>query len=398
MADSSHDEQDLEDEQDTQADAPKHAADEHPDDLVEEAAGLASTSGRFGIRGKPLNRRSPFYIGFVGALGVVIAVGLWHLLGSLTTTLTILLVSSFIALSLDPIVGWLTRKGLNRGPSVVIVVLGFLAIIAALSLIVVPPVVSQAVALVQATPDFVQHLMDSSFVQRLNDEYDLLDKLEAELKEKATDASLYSNLFGGILGAGALVVNTLFQAFTILVVTIYLLSTLPRVKSAAYALVPASRRPRFTSLSEEILRRVGAYALGQVGVASVNAILSFVMMTIVGIPYAAILAVVVGFLGLIPMVGATLGAIIVCVVAAFSDIEKAVIAAVYYVVYQQFENYIVAPRVMARTVSVPGLVTVIAAMVGGTLMGVLGALIAIPVAAGMLLIYQEVIVPRQNEL
>jgi predicted PurR-regulated permease PerM len=124
------------------------------------------------------------------------------------------------------------------------------------------------------------------------------------------------------------------------------------------------------------------------------------MMMVVGIPYAAVLAVAVGFLGLIPMVGATIGAVLVCLVAlfdgSFQDFTKVIIAAVYYVVYQQLENYVVAPRVMQRTVSVPGAVTVVAALAGGTLLGVLGALLAIPVAAGLLLLYEEVLIPRQR--
>ena len=144
------------------------------------------------------------------------------------------------------------------------------------------------------------------------------------------------------------------------------------------------------------MRRVGSYAIGQVAIASLNAVLSYVMMTIVGIPYAAVLAVSVGLLGLIPMIGATLGAVIVCTVAFFVDPSKALIAAIYYIVYQQIENYVVAPRIMQRTVSVPGPVTIVAALCGGALLGVLGALLAIPVAAGLLLLYEEVLVPRQS--
>ena len=144
------------------------------------------------------------------------------------------------------------------------------------------------------------------------------------------------------------------------------------------------------------MRRVGSYAIGQVSIATLNAILSFVMMSLVGTPYAAVLAVSVGLLGLIPMVGATLGAVLVCLVAFFDEPQKAVIAGVYYLVYQQLENYLVAPRIMQRTVSVPGPVTVVAALAGGALLGVLGALLAIPVAAGLLLLYEEVLVPRQR--
>ena len=133
------------------------------------------------------------------------------------------------------------------------------------------------------------------------------------------------------------------------------------------------------------MRRTGSYAIGQVAVASINAFFSWVMMMIVGIPYAAVLAVAVGFLGLIPMVGATIGASLVCLVAL-----------VYYIVYQQVENYVVMPRIMRQTVSVPGPVTVVAALAGGTLLGILGALLAIPVAAGLLLLYEEVLLPRQR--
>ena len=118
---------------------------------------------------------------------------------------------------------------------------------------------------------------------------------------------------------------------------------------------------------------------------------------VVGIPYAAVLAVTVGFLGLVPMVGATLGASLVSLVAFFDEPKKALIAIIYYVVYQQLENYVLAPRVMQRTVSVPGTVTVVAVLAGGALLGVLGALLAIPVAAGLLLIYEEVLVPRQHQ-
>jgi len=133
-----------------------------------------------------------------------------------------------------------------------------------------------------------------------------------------------------------------------------------------------------------------------VAVAAINATASWIMMTIVGIPYAAVLAVAVGFLGLLPMVGATLGAALVCTVALFDDPKKAAIALVYYVVYQQIENYVVAPRIMQRTVSVPGAITVVAALAGAALLGILGALLAIPVAAGLLLLYEEVLVPRQR--
>ena len=199
-----------------------------------------------------------------------------------------------------------------------------------------------------------------------------------------------------MLGAGKAAVSGIFSVFTVLVLTLYLTASLPAVKEVCYRAVPASRRDRVRFLSEEITRRVGGYLVGQVAIATTNAICTYILLRILGLPYPEALAVVVGILGLIPMIGATLGAIIVVLVALFSSVTTALIVAVYYVVYQQIENYVIAPRVMHRTIAVPGALTVIAALAGATLLGVLGALMAIPVAAGLMLIYQEVLVPRQN--
>jgi len=353
---------------------------------------------RYGAAGRPLNRQSPFYVGFVGALGVLIAIGLYRTLGQLAQVITLLVVSLFLTLALNPLVEALNQRGLRRPLSVTAVFLGMLAVFTLLGLIVVPPVVDQGGALAQNASDYLQSLLDKSFIQDLDRNYHIADKVQSELQKRVTDGTFLSGVFGGVLGAGVAVANGFFQTFTVLILTLYFLASLPKVKHAAYAMVPASRRPRVVSLSEEIMRRVGSYAIGQVAVATLNAMASWVMMSIVGIKYAAVLAVAVGFLGLIPMVGATLGAVLVCLVALFDEPKKAIIALVYYLVYQQVENYVIAPRIMQRTVSVPGAVTIVAALAGGTLLGVLGALLAIPVAAGLLLLYEEVLLPRQGRV
>jgi predicted PurR-regulated permease PerM len=150
------------------------------------------------------------------------------------------------------------------------------------------------------------------------------------------------------------------------------------------------------SLAEEVMRRVGSYAIGQVAVAAINAFFAWIMMSLIDLQFAAVLAVLVGFLGLVPMIGATLGASVVAIVAFFDEPKKALIVIIYFIVYQQIENYAVMPRIMQRTVAVPGAVTVVAALAGGALLGILGALLAIPFAAGALLLYEEVLVPRQR--
>jgi len=351
----------------------------------------------YGTAGRPLNKQSPFYVGFVGAFGVLIAYGLFRALGQLTQVITWLVIAFFLTLALNPLVEALNRRGARRSLSVAIVFVGLIAVFTALGFVVVPPVAQQGGLLADNAPKYLDDLLNNRFVQDFDSQYHVVARFRDEFEARITDGNFMSGLFGGVLGAGKALASGFFGFLTVLVLTLYFLASLPKVKHAAYGMVPASRRPRFISLSEEIMRRVGSYAIGQVAVASINAVCSWIMMSIIGIRYAAVLAVAVGFLGLIPMVGASLGAAVVAMVALFDDPKKAAIALVYYVIYQQVENYVVAPRIMQRTISVPGAVTVIAALAGGTLLGILGALVAIPVAAGLLLIYEEVLLPRQHQ-
>jgi len=305
-------------------------------------------------------------------------------------------VAFFLTLALNPVVEVLVRRGLSRGPSVAVVFVLVVLVFTLLGLLVVPPATQQGADLANNAPKYLDEVLRNPRLMELDQHYQVFAKLREEFTKRITDGNFMSEVAGGVLGAGRIIASGIFSSLTVLVLTLYFLSSLPALKQAAYAVVPASRRPRFISLSEEIMRRVGSYAIGQVVVATVNAFCSWIMMSIVGIPYAAVLAVAVGFLGLVPMVGATLGAVLVAAVAVFDDPRKAVIAIIYFIVYQQTENYLVAPRIMQRTVSVPGAVTVVAALTGATLLGMLGALLAIPAAAGLLLLYEEVLVPRQR--
>lgn len=377
-----------------------HDQDRLADDIegVMERATAQARQGTnpYGRAGRPINRQSPFYMGFVGAIGVLTALLLWHVVGRLTTVITLVVVAFFLTLALNPLVEALTSRGIRRPYAVTMVFGAVVSVFTLLGLLVVPPVITQGADLATNAPGYLDEILNSRVVTDLDQHYQVVDKIQAEVTKRLSDGTFVGQVFGGVLGVGAAVIGGVFQGFTVLVLTLFLLASLPKVKQGAYAIVPASRRPRVISLSEEIMRRTGSYAIGQVAIATVNAFCSWVMMLILHIPYAAVLAVAVGFLGLIPMVGATIGASVVCLVAVFDEPRKAIIAAVYYVVYQQVENYVVAPRIMRRTVSVPGAVTVVAALAGGTLLGVLGALLAIPVAAGLLLLYEEVLLPRQR--
>ncbi len=376
---------------------PSGPAGRHTDSAAAAGPAVAGKRGRrYAPAGQPINRRSPFYIGLVGGFGVLAAYTIWQAVASLDTVFTLLLVAFFLTLALDPLVEALVQRGVGRGLSVSLVLLLLLGIFAVLGFVVVPPVAQQAAELARNAPTYLDQALRNPTVQDLDAQYQVLQHVQEEFNRRITDSQFMSQVFGGVVGVGRAVASGIFSTLTVLVLTLYFLTALPRLKHAAYDMVPATRRTRVMSLSEEIMRRVGYYAIGQVVVATVNAFCSYIMMSIVRIPYAAVLAVAVGLLGLIPMVGATLGAVVVATVAFFDDPKKAVIAIVYFIIYQQTENYLVAPRIMQRTVSVPGAVTVVAALVGGTLLGILGALVAIPAAAGLLLIYEEVLVPRQR--
>jgi predicted PurR-regulated permease PerM len=291
----------------------------------------------------------------------------------------------------------LTRAQIRRGLAVAIVFFVLLVVFALLGWVVIPPVATQSTDLANNAPKMLDGLLQNQWVQEVDHRYQVIARIQEEINKRVADGNLWAGIFGGVLETGKVLLGGVFSVLTVLVLTLYFLASLPSLKQAAYALVPATRRRRIISLAEEIMRRVGSYAIGQVAVAAINAFCSWIMMTLLGLKFAAVLAVAVGFLGLVPMVGATLGASVVAIVAFFDEPKKALIAIIYFVVYQQIENYAVMPRVMQRTVAVPGAVTVVAALAGGTLAGILGALLAIPTAAGLLLIYDEVLVPRQRQ-
>lgn len=351
----------------------------------------------FGMPGSPVNRANPFYFGFVATAGALTAYWLLNLLPQLSSVLTLIIVALFLALGLEPLVAGLENRGLRRGLAVAVVFVGVIGLFTGFGWAVVPAVVEQTTQLTAAAPDLVENFQNAAWVKRLDQEYGVIDTITTQVQQRLANGQTVLQLFGGIYGAGAKVVSGAFSAFTVLVLTLYFTASLRSMREAAYRLIPVSRRPRIKLLADEILRRIGGYIAGQVGVASINGFFTYILLLIMGLPYPLVLSITVAIFGLIPLVGATIGAVIIVVVALFHSWQYAVIALIYYLIYQQLENYVIAPKIMARTVSVPGAVAVIAALAGGTLLGVVGALIAIPVAAGVLLLIQEVLIPRQAQ-
>jgi predicted PurR-regulated permease PerM len=349
----------------------------------------------FGEPGPPLERHSPVYIGFFGGIGVVLAFWLAYLVMLAASVLVLVLVAMFIAVGLNPIVDWLVRHNLRRVWSVGIVSLGALAVFALFAISIIPVLVDQITALIHQAPSWLDDLGHNRALQDLDDKYDIT----VNLKQQITGGGIATAVAGGLIGLGKFVVSAVFNVFVICVLTLYFLAALPAIKRAGYSLAPASRRDRVGKLGDEILARVGGYVAGAVLIALCAGVSSAIFLTIVGLgAYAVALAVVVAILDFIPLIGATIGAAIVCAIGFATEPHIGILCVVFYIVYQQVENYLIYPRVMSSSVDVPPAVTVIAALVGGTLLGVVGALLAIPSAAAILLIVREVVVKRQDQL
>ncbi|MEV6281167.1 AI-2E family transporter [Kribbella sp. NPDC051770] len=346
-----------------------------------------------GRPGPPLRRSNPFVFGFFAALGVLVAWGLWNALGQAKSVLILLVVSMFIAVGLNPLVEWFMRRGLKRGLSVGVVFILMILAVAGVGFAIVPVVTDQINGLIKNAPEWLDLLTKSKTLNELNDRYQFIQKAQDYIQ----DPALAQRAFGGILGVGKVVANALFSGFTILILTLYFLASLPTVKRAAYSLVPATRRKRVSILGDEVLGRVGGYVSGQFLVALCAGFFMFVFLEIVGLnQYAVALAIVVMFTAFIPMVGGLIGVVLVAAIGFTDGLWVGVACLAYGIIYQQIENYVVAPRIMRRAVDIPGAVTVIAALLGGALLGVVGALLAIPTAAAVLLIIREVWVRKAD--
>jgi predicted PurR-regulated permease PerM len=348
----------------------------------------------YGRPGRPLNRRSPFRLAFTAALGVALAYGLVNALIAVRSVLILLLIAAFLAIGLNPAVESLGRRGLNRGKSVAIVLFGVLLFFLGFGLAVVPPIVDQAAQFADKAPDYIQQLQDNRRVAELDSRYHFLQTAKDYLShpEKAG-----TSIFGGVLGVGKVVFSAFFSTLTVLILTLYFLSSLPSIKANAYRAVPRSRRARVGLLTDEILERVGGYVGGALVIAACAGVSTFVLLLVLGVPYPVALAMLVAITDLVPLVGATIGAAVVIVVSFFVSLKVGLIAFAFYAIYQQIENYALYPRIMKRSVDVSPAATVVAVLIGGSLLGVLGALLAIPIAAAVQLVMKEVVVPRQDE-
>lgn len=350
---------------------------------------------KFGKPGPPFDRRSPYLFGLLLGLGLLTAYAASNLLTTMGSVILQVVVSLFIAAGINPMVVFLQRRGFPRPWAVLSVILGVLGALA-LFFVALVPVISDQVAKISANvPDWIDELQRNQRIQQFNEEYQILDKVQ----DYVASGDFVSSAFGGALGVGLAVINVLVTGFIVIVLTLYFIAAYDQTKNAIYRLAPASRRERVGKLGDRVFEGIGGYVSGAFIVALCAGLSTLVLLFVIGMgEYAVALAFVVMITDVIPMIGATIGAVIVCAITfATTDLKTGLIAVIFYIAYQQFENYVVYPRVMSRSVDIPGVITVIAALIGASLLGVVGALLAIPTAAAILMLIREVYVRAQDE-
>jgi predicted PurR-regulated permease PerM len=348
---------------------------------------------QYGRPGKPVSRNSAFYRGFIGALGVLAAIVIAMVVREVQSVLILVLVSMFLAVGLNPLVERLIRRGVRRPWAVLIVSLIVLGLFALVVVVLVGAVGHQVTSFIDDAPHLIRDLRKHKTINHLDQRYHFLDALQRKLD----NPDLLQNIFGGAFRVGLSVLGAIVNTLLIIVMTVYFLASLPQLKRTAYLLVPSSRRTRVAYLGDEILRRVGGYVIGAVLVALLAGSVTLILLLSVGLgQYALPLALLVALLDLVPLVGSITGAALVTVIGLATSLHVGIACLIFYLIYEPIEGYVVYPRVMRSSVDVPEIMTIVAVLLGGALGGIVGALLALPTAAAIKLLVQEVWIRRQD--
>jgi predicted PurR-regulated permease PerM len=357
------------------------------------AAEMSSDEQPLGRLGRRFDRRSPFFVGMPAAAGVAVTYGTVRLLESMSSVLVLIGVAFFLALGLEPAASWFVNHKLPRWAATSLVFAIFLALLGAFVGAAIPPLVQQVDELIHQAPHYIQQAQDhSSAIGRLNDRF--------HVQQRITDALNGSggSIVNDVVTAGTAVFKGVADALIVVVLTVYFLVDLPRIRTTLYPLVPHSRRPRVILIGDEVFAKVGAYVLGNVLISVIAGVATFVCLTAFSVPYPLLLGIFVALLDLVPVVGSTIAGVVVAAVALTVSLPVCIATVVFFVVFRLGEDYLLVPKIIGRAVKVPALITVVAVLIGGALLGIVGALVAIPIAAALQLLTQEILFPRLDNV
>ena len=335
--------------------------------------------------------------GFGVALGLVLAAGLVLALVNLSGLVFSIFMAAFITVGLDPLVRMLERRGMKRGLAILLVILAIVAIAVAVILVVVPVVIEQLGQLRVSLPAAAERLAAEGWFDGTNEASNgVLGAVLSWIATTVQDPAFWAVLAGGVTQIGVGLVSGISGALFILILTIYFIGTYEPTKAALYRLVSRSHRAGFVDYAERILGNVGRYLSGMVTLAFLNATYSTIQLVAVGVPGALLIGLIAFFITIIPLIGTVLTTIALSIIAFIYSPTAGLIVLVLMLIYMQVEAYVLTPKVMSKAVKVPGSVVLISAIAGGTLFGLPGALVAIPVSAGIILIVTEVVMPRKE--
>jgi predicted PurR-regulated permease PerM len=342
-----------------------------------------------------------FRLGLVGTLGFGLGLLIVTSVVSLQTIIVYIVTALFIALGLDPGVAWLVKKRVPRWAAIVMVFAGVLSIVTLIVVAVVPVVVDQIASAWELQPRLARIVRDSTLLEDAQLWFPYLDISEISKSVTRLATANLPAITTGAISIGVSLFAVLFGALIVVILSLYFTASLGGIARAAYQLVPASQRTRFIDVSEQMSAAVGQYIFGQGTLAFCNGILSFIFLSLVGAPFPALLAVTAFLLSLIPLIGTPTGSVLIVLVCLIPGLNStpttALAVGVFYLIYALAEAVLLRPRLMRHAVAIPGAIVLIAVLAGGTLLGPLGVFLAIPLAAALLVLVKQVIVPRQAE-
>jgi predicted PurR-regulated permease PerM len=354
---------------------------------------MSSDEQPLGSPGRRFNRRSPFYIGLTASAGVAVTYGAVRVLGSLSSVLVLIGVAFFLALGLEPAASWFVNHKLPRWAATTLVFAIFLAMMGAFVGAAIPPLVQQTTELIHQAPQYIQQAQDhSSAIGRLNDRFHVQQRVTDIIKGSG------GSVVDDVVTAGSAVFDAIADSLIVIVLTVYFLVDMPRIRSNLYRLVPHTRRPRAILIGDEVFAKVGAYVLGNVLISVIAGAATLVWLMAFNVPYPLLLGIFVALFDLVPIVGSTIAGFVVAAVALTVSLPVCIGTIAFFVVFRLLEDYLLVPRIIGRAVKVPALITVVAVLIGGALLGIVGALVAIPIAAALQLLTEEVLYPRLDEV
>lgn len=334
-------------------------------------------------RTRPATRGSWWWVVTALALALIVGVGFLYLFRLLARPIALFILSISLAASLAPVVNWLEKR-MPRTLAVVLVYLVLVLILVGIGLIITPPLVNQAGQFADRVPNLVDRAEE--WLAQLNLPTENISILD-------TIASQLGGLGSQLVALPLAISSSLFDIFVVIFLSIYILLMAPQMEDFFLSLFPVSRRRRAGHVAHRMVDAMGGYLRGVVISAAILGVMTYIALLILGVNFPVVLGLITGLFEIIPVAGPIIAGAIIIAVALLESLTKGLIALVLVILLQQFEGNILVPNVMRSQAHVSPLLALLAIFAGAAIGGLLGALIAIPIAAALRVFTIEVIAP-----